>query len=72
MPAHLSTPFQSQTLPKAQTAPEMEIEELRQPPQPNPNAGLFSCFDNRTPWDMPAPNNDPEAEKENVITEAAI
>ena len=51
---------------------KMEIEELRQPPQPNPNAGLFSCFDNRTPWDMPAPNNDPEAEKENVITEAAI
>ena len=51
---------------------KMEIEELRQPPQPNPNAGLFSCFDNRTPWDMPAPNNDPEAEKKNVITEAAI
>ncbi|KAL5263755.1 hypothetical protein ACHWQZ_G004972 [Mnemiopsis leidyi] len=51
---------------------KIELKEVQQPPQPNPTAGPFSCYNNRTPWDAPAQNNDPDAGNPSFITEAAI
>ncbi|KAL5260810.1 hypothetical protein ACHWQZ_G006745 [Mnemiopsis leidyi] len=49
---------------------KIDLKEVQQPPQPNPTAGLFSCYNNRTPWD--AQNNDHDADNTSFITKAAI
>ena len=69
LPETIQRPWTSSTCYEEWTT-KLQIDE---PPQPTrPNAGTFSCHNNRTPWDIPSPNVCQDDEGIASTTEAAI